>query len=105
MNITQQRKEYKDNHWGDVIRQHSVERIKKFLDGVFSYSAVKHGDIKKGQGDVVIVNLKPSYDHRIPFGDYFKHTHWVNKIETKGRYTNIFWNREFFTRTIKHINE
>ncbi len=93
------REQWRDIHWGEIITQHSVDSIKKSLDGIFLYTDVKHG--KNGQGDIVIINLKPT---TIPFEEYFNYTHWVDKIETKGIYTNIYWNREFFTRTTKYIN-
>ena len=92
-----------NKYWSEIILQHHPKAIKKWLDGVFDYSSVKFGDIKKGQGDIVIINLKPHYDHNISFVDYMAHTHFIDRIITEGIYTNIYWKREFFVKTTEYI--
>lgn len=85
------------------IQQHSITAIKKWLDGVFEYSSVKFGESKKGQGDIVVVNLKgPDW---LDIKEYLEHTHLVDRIEVAGIYTNIFWSRNFFTLVINFINK
>lgn len=69
---------------------------------MFSYSCIKFGNLEQGEGDVVIINLKPLQEH-ISFKDYMNPTHAVERIETKGIYTNIFWARRFFQETVKEI--
>ena len=82
------------------IRQHHPSEISKWLNGVFDYTTIRFG--KKGQGDIVITNLQPN-EFGIDFGEYMRHTHMVDRIEQVGIYTNIYWHRDLFSMTIKHI--
>lgn len=97
------RKKWVDQNFDKIIRQHQPGRIKMWLKDVFDFTDVKYGNIEKGEGDIVIINLKPSYDHGISFSEYFRHTHWVDRIETKGIFTNIFWKDSFFRKSILFI--
>ena len=88
----------------EIIDQHSISSIKKFLDGVFDYTDIKLGEIKKNQGDVVIINLKNNPElPELDFKEYFTHTHWTDRIETLGIYTNIYWNKEFYKLLLERI--
>lgn len=82
------------------VPQHKISSIKESLEGIFSYSDIKLG--KKGQGDVVIVNLKPLQSYTLQ--DYLGYTRDIDKIETVGIYTNIYWGRKYYTEMIKEIN-
>lgn len=89
-----------------IIPQHNILAIKKNLEGIFTYSSIKFGEIKKGQGDIVIINLKavPELEGYINFEEYFIHTHLVDRLEIKGIFTNIYWSKEFFAKSIEYIN-
>ena len=86
-----------------IIPQHDISAIKKNLEGMFTYSDIKLGNIKKNEGNIVIINLKPVEEIDISFKDYFTYTHLVDRIETKGIYTNIYWSRKFYQHLINYI--
>lgn len=90
-----------------IIPQHSIYAIKKSLDGIFTYTSIKHGNINKGEGDVVIINLKWNTELApyCSFEEYFMYTHLLDRIETKGIYTNIFWSPEFYALNVKYITQ
>jgi len=83
-----------------IIEQHSVESVKKWIGQVFDFSQVKRGDFKKGQGDIVVINLGNGC---VDFREYMEMSHMIKEIKTDGIYTNIFWSRDFFTMVTSHI--
>ncbi len=85
--------------------QHSVQAFKDWIGDLWQYSDIRHGDVKKGQGDIVIINLKPSpIETEISLFDYLSHTKDIDRIEKKGIYTNIYFGCKFFSEVIKEIN-
>lgn len=85
----------------DYQQAHSPEGIAEYLNGVFEYSKVVYGDINKKQGDVVIINLKKNEE--VPFEEYIKYCRLVDRIETIGRYTNLYYSPKYFGEIIKKI--
>lgn len=88
-----------------LLKQHSVESIKNALNGIFTFSQIKHGNIKKGEGDVVIINIKVNdelKDH-VTLENYLSYTRFIDRIETNGIYTNIFFGKELYNLMNKHI--
>lgn len=95
----------KDWRRPELVKQHTPESIKKSLEGIFTFTDIKFGDVKKGQGDVVIINCKvlPELAEHINLKDYLSHTRFVDTIETNGIFTNIYWSKEFFKESLKYI--
>lgn len=85
------------------VAQHRPSRISQMLKDVFEFGQVRFGDIKKGQGDIVIINLKDENDF-VSFKDYISHFLGIKKIEKEGIYTNIYFSDKFFVESIKEIN-
>lgn len=93
----------RDNKLRDrgLFDQHSIESVKKSLCGIYTYSQIKWGAIKKGEGDIVIVNLKPVTDGLPDIKTYLSHTRFVDRVETVGIFTNVYWSDEYFRLGIK----
>lgn len=85
------------------VKQHNLSEVKKYLNGVFSYKQIKLGNIKKGEGDIVIIGL--GKNEFIDFEEYISYTHSIKEIKTIGIYTNIYWSRDFFTLLIQEITK
>jgi len=83
--------------------KYTPKRVGELLDGVFNYSAVKWGDIDRNHGDVVVINVEPTYDHGISFEEYIKYFFRVRKIEQDGRFINIYFARDVFRDYIDRI--
>jgi hypothetical protein len=87
----------------ESIAQHSVRGIENVLRNLYNYTSIKLGDIKKGEGDIVIIDLDEKSNPFCPLKEYLSHTHHIGKIETKGIYTNIYWSDKFYQLTIEEI--
>lgn len=89
-----------------IIPQHDLSSVKKSLDTAYEYKDCKLGNIQKGEGDVVIIGLKkkPELEH-YDFWKCFKYTHMVDRIETIGIFTNIYWSKKFFSSLVEYIND
>lgn len=83
----------------DFIKQHTVKAVEAWLKGVFPYSQIRHGDISRGHGDIVIVNLGDN--PFVSFEEYMRHTHDIERIETVGRFTNIWWGSRVINDSIE----
>jgi hypothetical protein len=70
-----------------------------YLKEVFPHRQVLHG--KKNQGDIVIVGMEPN--PHLTLEEYLKPLFPVEKIETKGIYTNIYLGRDFHTEILKKV--
>lgn len=92
------REKYRESSF---IKQHYPSNIKKILQGVFGYTDVKFGSIKRSDGDVVIINCIPN--DFISVEDYLRNFLSVDRVEQNGIYTNVFFKKEFFMRTIYYI--
>jgi hypothetical protein len=86
-----------------ILENHNAQGIKRWITGYYTFSQVKRGDLKKNQGDVVIVNLNT--DNCIPLIEYLEPIFYIEKIEQEGIYTNIFFKREVFIKIIDLINK
>lgn len=104
INTTDLQKIREDWRRPGLVKQHSVKAVKEALDGLWTFTDIKHGDIKKGQGDIVIVNLKP-LQNEYSLIDYLGYTRFIDRVEVTGIYTNIYWGKEFFSENIKRINK
>lgn len=95
----------KDWRRPELVRQHSPTSLKKSLEGMFTFTDLKYGDVKKGQGDIVIINCKvlPELAEHVNLKDYLSHTRFVDRTEEVGIFTNIFWSKEFFAESLKDI--
>lgn len=90
-------------HWRKgFVEQHSPKRIARWLDGVFPYSQVKHGDLSKKQGDVVIVNL--GENEYVGLYEYLSHTLGDIHIETNGIYTNVFFSDKSLEELLRFMS-
>lgn len=85
----------------DYLKQHTPDSISRWLSGVFDFSQIKWGNIKKGEGDVVIINL--GTNPHVSIEEYLAHTHSIGRIEQVGIYTNVYFSRDFFRKTIELI--
>lgn len=83
------------------ILQHNPQDISEYLNGVFDYKQVKYGNIKKGEGDIVIIGL--GKNEWVSIEEYLKHCYGVDRIETSGIFTNVYFSKRFFIESIKHI--
>lgn len=83
------------------IKNHNPRDMARLLDNVFDYSQVKFGDTKKGEGDIVIINVGTN-DH-VELEEYLSHFFGVGKIDTNGIYTNVLFSDEFFHDSLKEI--
>jgi hypothetical protein len=93
----------KRQYYKDYIEQHTPSSISRWLDGVFTYSQVRYGNIKnKEEGDIVIINLCANDD--VSIFEYLSHTHDIKEIKSSGIYTNVFFNSDFYSKLLKHIN-
>lgn len=88
------------NGW---VKQHQPSRLKEWLKDVFEFSAIKYGETEKGQGDIVIVNLKTPDCFDFDLKEYLKHTHNFERIETNGIYTNLYYGKKFYIEMLKSI--
>ena len=87
------------------VAQHKKENIGNWLDGSWSFSQSKQGNIKNGEGDIVLINLRKEYNHNYDLKEYLLHCYDIDKIETKGIYTNIYFGNKFFNESLKEINK
>lgn len=79
------------------VKQHNPTSISKALGTLYPHSKVIHG--KKGQGDVVIINLKDTKGlHK-----YLSYFYGIDRIEQIGIYTNVYFSTDFFSNVIKEI--
>lgn len=85
----------------DYIVQHTPSSIARWLNGVFPYTQVKWGNIKNGEGDVVVINL--GKNDFVSFEEYMRHTHSIDRIVQIGIYTNIYFTRKFFADSVALI--
>ena len=85
------------------IKQHSIEGIKEAMKELYTFSHIKHGDIKKGEGDIVIINLENVECNDVKFEDYIGYCRDIESIKSEGRYTNIYYGGYFFNLVIKSI--
>ncbi len=87
----------------NTVNSHTPERIKRNLKNIVEFTDIKFGNIHKNEGDIVVVNLKEIPEVQISFKDYMNYFYMIDRIEQKGIYTNIYWKRELFTKTIQNI--
>lgn len=78
------------------IEAHTPERLARWLDGVCTYTQVKWGVLKRGEGDIVVINPNFLIPEHISLEDYIKYIYGDVRIEQKGIYLNIFFSRKFF---------
>lgn len=89
-----------------LIKQYNAENIgKHFTDFGATFSQIKRGDIKKGEGDFVIVNLKLPDDTQKLFFLFssINYSYDFSNIETTGIYTNITVGSSFYEESIHAI--
>ena len=96
--------EIKYNWWRNgFVNQHKLREVEKWIGDCFSYKQIKLGNIKNGEGDIVVIGLgKNDY---IDFEEYMGYTHSVDRIETNGIYTNIYWSKKFFRFLLEEITK
>lgn len=85
--------------------QYRPERIAKWLDGVFEYSQVKWGNVKRGHGDIVIVNPKLREGLAttgIELEPYIQHC-WRCSVKMDGRFANVHFDKQAFVDMLKEI--
>lgn len=98
------KKKLRYRHWRKgFVKQHSLSEIKSFIGSVYDYKQIKRGDVKKGEGDIVIIGLQEL--DWLDFKEYISHTHSIDRVETKGIYTNIYFGHKFFNEMLNEINE
>lgn len=87
------------------VAQHQPKGVERILNGICDFSQVKYGDVKKGEGDIVIINckIKDELKEHINLKDYLTHYLLIEHIEEKGIFTNIYYSKEFFAESIKNI--
>ena len=100
------REVFKRKGW---VNQHSVQSFKDNFDSLgYTYSQIKHGDIKKGEGDIVIINLQePDMSEedieKIAMWEWLEYTRDIKEIKTIGRFTNVYFGDSFFEESLKNI--
>ncbi len=83
------------------VKQHQLSKVKKIIEDVFDFKEIKFGDIKKRQGDVVLIGLKDN--EHVNFKEYMEYLFSIDRIETKGMYTNIFFGRKYYELMLDEI--
>jgi len=78
-----------------------TDRVAKWLDGMFTYKQVVNGDIKRGDGDIVIIGADSN--ELVSLDEYLRHVFPLDRVETKGIYTNMYFSREYFGLVIEDI--
>ena len=99
-------KQYKKWRANGLVKQYSPENIgKHFTDFGATFSQIKSGDIKKGEGDIVIINLKLPDDIQNVFFIFSSLSHFfdLQDISSNGIYTNITFGKEFYKEAISAI--
>ena len=85
----------------EIMLNHSSKGIENWIKGIVDYTQIKSGDIKKGEGDVVVINLKEPIDY---LKELLEPIFYIDRIETKGIFTNIYFERKVFTHILTIIN-
>ena len=89
-------------HWRrGWVEQHLPSRVAKMLDGVFPYTQVKFGNFKKGEGDIVIINL--GNNEKMTIEDYLGYMLGIDRIVRSGIYTNVHFSKKFFKESLAEI--
>jgi len=99
-------KEYKKWRANGLIKQYKPENIgKHFTDFGATFSQIKRGDIKKNEGDIVIINLKMPDDIQKVFFIFSSLNYFfdIANIYSNGIYTNITISRKFYEESIHAI--
>ena len=52
---------------------------------------------------IINCHVRPELKEHLTLAEYLGHTHFIDRIEVIGRFTNIYWSKEFFKEVIKHI--
>lgn len=109
----------------EFVADHSIAGIKKKLEYFFDYEQIKHGDLKKGEGDIVIINLKSfptpyilipkekslkrkmqTIEQPVTLEEYITWTSLdIAKIETKGIYTNLYFGKKILREAVNEITK
>lgn len=84
-----------------VLEQHSISGVTRLLKaGMYSFTSIKHGNINKKEGDIVIINCK---DGLISLSEHLNYFLFIDNIEIHGIYTNIYFSKEYFPMLIYRI--
>lgn len=87
-----------------LVEQHNPDRIAKNIKGVFPFKEVRYGNLKKGDGDIVIINLLDNNEF-VSFREFMDYFYFIDRVEKIGIYTNIYFSKKFFQTVISLIND